>query len=111
VASWGAAVRVGGCPLLVWQQCGLGVWGQRPQESQEVSTLDLQRIAHVAQVGLRAGWTQEKVAKALALHLERERQYLARRKAQGQHTSYDDVTEADQVALALAIVWLLPSSP
>jgi hypothetical protein len=102
---------VGGCPLLVWQQCGLGVWGQRPHIGMEVNTLDLQRIAQVAQVGLRAGWTPEKVANALALHLERERQYLARRKAQGQHTTYDDVTEADQVALALAVVWLLPSTP
>jgi hypothetical protein len=72
---------------------------------------DMQKIAQVAQMGLCAGWSPEKVAKALALHLERERQYLARRKAQGAHTAYDEVTQADQVALALAVVWLLPSTP
>jgi hypothetical protein len=73
--------------------------------------LDLRWIAQVAQPGLQAGMTPEQVAQALAAHLERERRYLDRRKRQGAHTSDDAVTEADQVALALAVVWLLPASP
>ena len=72
---------------------------------------DRQHIWDLAQHGLRSGWTQEKVRHALMAHLERERRYLARRRQQGSHTPYDDATEADQIALALAICWLVPVSP
>ena len=71
---------------------------------------DLREVMALAQQGLRSGWTQAKVRQALTALLERERRYLERRKAQGNHTPYDDVTEADQVALALAICWLVPDT-
>ncbi len=67
-------------------------------------------VLALAKQGLQTGLTQEKVRQALYAHLERERRYLDRRKAQGQHTPYDETTEGDQVVLALAICWLMPDT-
>jgi hypothetical protein len=67
---------------------------------------DMQHVIDLAQVGLRAGWTQAKVRAALLAHLERERRYLDYRHRLGKRTSYDDVTEEDQIVLALAVCFL-----
>jgi hypothetical protein len=67
---------------------------------------DMQRVIDLAQQGLRAGWTQAKVRQAVLTKLEREYRYLERRKRQGLHTPYDEMTETDQIVLALAACFL-----
>jgi hypothetical protein len=69
--------------------------------------MDMNDIMALAQRALRTGWTPHKARLALLAHVNRERRYLDRRKAQGMATPFDEVTEADQLALAIAICWLV----
>lgn len=61
----------------------------------------------LAAEGLQAGWTKEQVILALCAKVKRDTSYLARRARAGTHTSYDEQTESDLYALALAACWLI----
>lgn len=57
------------------------------------------------------GWVYTAVLRQLLNRLYRERDYLARRKEQGQRTAYDYAVERDQKALAWAIRGLVRHIP
>src|SRR5262249_25324469 len=57
------------------------------------------------------GWVYSSVLRQLLNRLYRERDYLARRKEQGQRTAYDYAVERDQKALAWAIRALVRHTP
>lgn len=57
------------------------------------------------------GWVYTAVVRQLLNRLYRERDYLARRKQQGQRTAYDYAVERDQKALAWAVRALVEYVP
>src|SRR5215470_8528359 len=57
------------------------------------------------------GWVYSSTLRQLVNRLYRERDYLARRKQQGQRTAYDYAVERDQKALAWAIRALVEYVP
>jgi hypothetical protein len=70
------------------------------------------RAAHLelAAEALGDGWTRERVIGALSSPIQRDRGYLAYRKACNRHTRYDDQVQQDLQALALANCWLSDES-
>ncbi len=53
--------------------------------------------------GAREGLVYAQVVQRLIRRLYRDRDYLAKRKTQGQHTTYDYTTEQDVLAIAWAV--------
>jgi hypothetical protein len=57
------------------------------------------------------GWVYTSVLRQLVNRMYRERDYLAKRKREGQHTAYDYAVDRDQKALAWAIRALVQHVP
>src|SRR5260370_37989127 len=57
------------------------------------------------------GWVYTSVLRQLVNRMYRERDYLAKRKRDGQHTAYDYAVDRDQKALAWAIRALVQHVP
>jgi hypothetical protein len=60
-----------------------------------------------AATALQTGWTKERTIQALLARMARDERYLAYRRKSGRQTTYDEQTESDLNALALAVCWLV----
>ena len=55
---------------------------------------------------LRANWTRQRVIVMLKARILRDQRYLAYRRNKGTFSAFDEMTESDLHALALAVCWL-----
>ena len=60
----------------------------------------------LASEALRANWTRQRVLVMLKARILRDQRYLAYRRNKGTFSAFDEMTESDLHALALAVCWL-----